>query len=81
MKSITIPKEVTKEEDFVVLPQLGQNRQLLDELDTDEAIKIWVALEAIPDWIVAVQLSMIAFIWAAKPLANLGAGLIQKGKK
>ncbi len=48
--------------------------------DPVEAQKIWVALDAIPKWIVTVQLSMIAFIWAAKPLANLGAGLIQKGK-
>jgi len=48
MNTITIPKDLTKESDLVVIPRkkyeefLGfEKRRLAEELDTDSAIKIY----------------------------------------
>ena len=41
---------------------------------------MWDALAKVPDWVIGVQLSMTGFIWAAKPLSNLGAMIVKKGK-
>ncbi len=43
--------------------------------DPEHAQRVWDALDTVPDWIIGVQLTMTGFIWAAKPLSNLGAML------
>ncbi|PJR07304.1 hypothetical protein, partial [Sinorhizobium meliloti] len=45
-----------------------------------EAQFMWDALHRVPDWVIGVQLSMTGFIWAAKPLSNLGAVIAKRGK-
>lgn len=46
----------------------------------DYAAKVWTALDSVPNWIIGVQMTMVGYIWAAKPIANLGAGIVQKAK-
>ncbi len=41
--------------------------------DPVEAQRVWQSLDTVPEWIIGVQLAMTGFIWAAKPLSNLGA--------
>ena len=44
------------------------------------ASTVWKSLDAVPDWIIGVQMTMTGFIWASKPIANLGAGIVQRSK-
>ncbi len=46
----------------------------------DYAATVWTALDSVPNWIIGVQMTMVGYIWAAKPIANLGAGIVQKAK-
>ncbi|WP_422444219.1 hypothetical protein [Endozoicomonas sp. ALB091] len=53
---------------------------LLAIVAPDYAATVWFALDRVPDWIIGVQMTMVGYIWAAKPIANLGAGIVQKAK-
>ena len=44
----------------------------------EHAQRVWNALDAVPDWVIGVQLTMTGFIWASRPLSNLGAMLTSK---
>ncbi|WP_067586364.1 hypothetical protein [Endozoicomonas ascidiicola] len=46
--------------------------------DPEAAVSVWASLSTVPDWIIGVQLTMTGFIWAAKPLTNVGAMLAGK---
>ena len=48
--------------------------------DPEQAEAVWLALETVPDWVIGVQMSITGFIWAAKPISNLGAAIIGKNK-
>lgn len=46
--------------------------------DPERASQVWSALATVPEWVIGVQLAITGFIWAAKPLANMGAGMVSK---
>lgn len=48
--------------------------------DPAAAGAVWVSLDSVPDWIIGVQMAMTGFIWAAKPVANMGAAIIGRSK-
>ena len=53
---------------------------VLAVVSPEYAQQVWTALNGVPEWIIGVQMTMTGFIWAARPIANLGAGMIQRQK-